>query len=155
MPVLCWSQCLFTSVLALLWYRFGKNYQSTVEALDKARGEYLYPCQKRKGPSFSLCLSKKQVAVAVGLVVGAAVGISDSKTLIFSNIVYLDENSRTFNKRLLKYGESIDKKRGNTSKQVWQHLDNKEYTKNVTRYNDDCNATNITELKKLRCKHVP
>jgi len=54
-------------------------------------------------------------------------------------------NGETFNKRLIKFGESMDKKRENTSKRVSQYRDNQKDAENVTRYNDVSNAPNLTK----------
>jgi hypothetical protein len=59
--------------------------------------------------------------------------------------ILYSNNGETFNKRLLKFGESMDKKREETSKRVSQHRDNQKDVNNVTRYNGVSNASNLTK----------
>lgn len=53
-------------------------------------------------------------------------------------------NGETFNKRILKFSETIDEKRNKTAKRVYQHRENQRDTENVTRYDDVSNAPNST-----------
>ena len=61
-------------------------------------------------------------------------------------------NGETFNVRLLSYSEKYQIKKENNRKRVLQFRENEEDTKNVTHYNQDCNAPKVKESKVNKSK---